>query len=238
METSSDLEAFEQLSRNRRAVRNFRPDPVPEDLLNRLIDIARWAPSGYNLQPTHFVIVTDPKVRARLRPACMNQRQVTDAPVVLVLAGDGDVVRNNFDAALAADRTAGAVSAEYETLLRSVVPLAFSQGPLGLGWLWKSTLIPVARIFRPIPSLPAVNKRFWATKQVMLVAMNLMLAASAAGLATLPMEGFDESRVRRVLRIPRSQVVPVVIAMGYPLPGPALAKSRLPLDRLVHRETW
>jgi nitroreductase len=238
METSPELAAFEQLSRNRRAVRNFRPDPIPEPLLNRLLDIARWAPSGYNLQPTHFVVVTDPKTRARLRPACMNQRQITDAPAVIVLAGDGNVVQNNFDQALADDRTAGAVSAEYEALLRSVVPLAFSQGPLRLGWLWKSTLIPVARIFRPVPSLPAVDKRFWATKQVMLVAMNLMLAASAAGLATLPMEGFDESRLRRVLGIPRSQVVPVVIAMGYPVPGPPLTKSRLPLDRLVHRERW
>jgi nitroreductase len=238
METCLELEAFESLSRNRRAIRNFRPDPVPEDLLSRLLEIARWAPSGYNLQPTHFVVVTDEKIRARLRPACMNQRQITDAPVVVVLAGDGNVMQNNFESTLAADRTAGAVSAEYEKLLRSVVPLAFGRGPIGFGWLWKSTLIPMARIVRPIPGLPAVNRRFWATKQVMLVAMNLMLAASAAGLATLPMEGFDESRVRKVLKIPRSQVVPVIVAMGYPAPGPALIKSRLPLEKLVHRETW
>jgi nitroreductase len=238
METSPELDAFETLSRNRRAVRNFLPDPVPLELLDRLLDVARWAPSGYNLQPTHFVVVTDPQIRAQLRPACLNQRQVTDAPVIIVLAGDGNVMQNNFESCLAADRNLGAINEDYEKVLRSIVPLAFERGPMGLGWLWKSTLMPVAKLFRPIPDLPAVNQRFWATKQVMLVAMNLMLAASAAGLATLPMEGFDESRVKRVLKIPRTQVVPVIIAMGYPTPGQTLAKSRLPLEKFVHRDKW
>ena len=63
-----------------------------------------------------------------------------------------------------------------------------------------------------------MHKRFWLAKQVMLCAMNLMLAAEAAGLSTLPMEGFDEGRVRKVLGIPRTQVVPVIVAVGYALP--------------------
>jgi nitroreductase len=238
MTTIDALTDFERLAMSRRAVRNFLPDAVPDDLLKRLLETARWAPSGYNLQPTHFVVVTDPDIRARLRPACMNQRQVTDAPVVVALTGDAKVVRNNLEEFLAADRNAGAMNAEYEKLLRRVIPLAFGRGPMGLGWLWKSTLIPIVRVFKPIPGLPAVNPRFWAAKQVMLAAMNLMLAASAAGLASLPMEGFDESRVKRVLKIPRSHVVPVIVTMGYPVPGPAPVKSRLPLEKFVHRETW
>jgi len=235
---SSDLDAFEFLARNRRAVRHFRSDPIPHGLLERLIDIARWAPSGYNLQPTHFVVVTDPKIRARLRPACMNQVQIIEAPAVVVLTGDRCVVDNHFHSTLSADKAAGAIDDRYETVLRSIVPLAFDRGPMGVGWLWKATLLPVVRLFRPIPSLPAVHARFWATKQVMLAAMNLMLAASSAGLATLPMEGFDEGRVRRVLGIPRSQVVPVVIALGYAVEGEKLIKSRLPLEKVVHRERW
>ena len=232
------LDEFETLARNRRAVRHFRSDPIPAGLIERIIDIARWAPSGYNLQPTHFVVVTDAETRARLRPACMNQVQIVEAPAVVVLTGDRRVIHNHFHSTLAADREAGAIDEKYETVLRSIVPLAFGHGPLKLGWLWKATLLPVVRIFRPIPSLPAVHARFWATKQVMLAAMNLMLAASAAGLATLPMEGFDEGRVRRVLGIPRSQIVPVVIAMGYAVEGEKLVKSRLPLENVVHFERW
>ena len=231
------LEQFETLVRARRATRHFKPDPVPEDLLRRVLDAARWAPSGSNLQPTHFVVVTDPGLKDRLYPACMDQRQVREAPAVIVLTGDRRVAQSHFDDVMRSDLAAGCVSDDYAKLLRRVVPLAFGQGPAGLGWLWKATLLPGARLVRPIPSMPAVHKRFWVTKQVMLSAMVLMLAASAAGLATVPMEGFDEGRVRRVLRIPRWHVIPVVIPLGYAADA-TLTKTRLPLERVVHREGW
>ena len=115
--------------------------------------------------------------------------------------------------------------------------MVFGQGPVGLGKLFKFTAIPLRGMILPTPSLPAVYKRFWLTKQTMLCAMTLMLAASAAGLSTLPMEGFDERRVRQVLGIPRSQVVTVVIAVGYSA-DKNLKKTRLPLERFVHRNGW
>ena len=67
--------------------------------------------------------------------------------------------------------------------------------------------------------------------------MVFMLAATAAGLSTSPMEGFDEQWVRRVLKIPPSHIVPVVIALGYSAAG-NLTKTRLPLKDLVHRNYW
>ena len=60
-----DLESFETLVRSRRATRRFKRDPIPDGLLARVLDTARWAPSGYNLQPTHFVVVTDPALKER-----------------------------------------------------------------------------------------------------------------------------------------------------------------------------
>jgi nitroreductase len=231
------LNEFERLVRARRATRHFKPDPIPDELLTRLIDIARWAPSGYNLQPTHFTLVTDANLKERLFPACMSQRQVREAPVVAILSGDKRVADNHFADTTRCDLDAGCVSEEYMTLLRRFVPLAFNQGPLGVGWLWKATLPPAGRFVRPIPSIPAVHKRYWVTKQVMLRAMVLMLGAQAAGLASVPMEGFDEGRVKRILRIPRSHVVPVVIPIGYAA-DTQLKKTRLPLERVLHRNAW
>ena len=71
----------------------------------------------------------------------------------------------------------------------------------------------------------------------MLTAMTFMLAAEAAGLSTLPMEGFDERRVRNVLRIPSPHIIPVIVAVGYPTPLVS-KKTRLPIKSLVHREAW
>jgi len=231
------LDDFESLAKSRRAVRNFLPDPVPLELLERLLDIARWSPSGYNLQPTHFVLVTDPAVKSALVPACLKQRQVADAPAVVVITGDRRVSENNFADMLAMEKSLGSIDQAYERLLRKIIPLVFGQGPLGLGWLLKATAAPILGLITPTPSIPAVHKRYWLTKQTMLCAMTLMLAASSAGLATLPMEGFDERRVRRALRIPRSQIIPVVIAIGYAA-DKNLKKSRLPLERSVHRNRW
>jgi nitroreductase len=233
----TDLETIERLSRDRRATRHFRPTPVPAGLIDRLLDVARWAPSGYNLQPTHYVVVDDPESRAALSAACMGQAPVRDAPVVVVFTGDGRVVEHHFEDVLRMEREAQAITPEYEKLIRWAVGLGFGSGPAGLGWLWKATLLPLVRLFRPVPSLPAVHQDFWLAKQGMLSAMNFMLAAEAAGLSTLPMEGFDGARVRRVLGIPRAHTVLVVIAVGYAVPR-SPRKTRLPIERVLHHNTW
>lgn len=56
-----------QAIRERRAVRDFKPDPVSAGMLYQLIDAASWAPSAMNEQPWHFTIVTD---RAVLGEIC------------------------------------------------------------------------------------------------------------------------------------------------------------------------
>lgn len=231
------LAAFTDLVRARRATRHFRPDPVSAELLDTLLEAARWAPSGFNLQPVHFVVVTDAEVKARLCRACMNQRQVQEAGATVVFTGDRRVVENHFEQVLQQDRQAGAIDDAYERLLRKAVPLSFGQGPLGLGWLWKAVVSTLAERFTPIPSVQAVYKNYWLAKQVSLSAMVFMLAAEAAGLATCPMEGFGESAVRQVLGIPTSQSVVLVIPVGY-ADKPTASKTRLSLFGRVHRDRW
>jgi nitroreductase len=51
----------------RRSVRSFRPEPVPEDVLRKLVEAAVWAPSGGNAQTWRFVIVTDPARMRRIK---------------------------------------------------------------------------------------------------------------------------------------------------------------------------
>ncbi|MFO7676537.1 MAG: nitroreductase family protein [bacterium] len=65
------------------SVRAYRPDPVPEDALARILEAGRLAPSAKNLQPWKFVIVTDPQQRELLVPACRGQKFIAEAPVVI-----------------------------------------------------------------------------------------------------------------------------------------------------------
>ena len=53
----------------RRAVRQYRPDPVPQHLLERLLEGAMWAPSAHNRQPWRFAVVRDKRVKTVLAEA-------------------------------------------------------------------------------------------------------------------------------------------------------------------------
>lgn len=53
----------------RRTVRDYAPTPIPDGVLDDCIRAAGSAPSGANLQPWHFVVVTDPAIKTRIREA-------------------------------------------------------------------------------------------------------------------------------------------------------------------------
>ena len=78
------MDVFEAIV-GRRSVRAFRPDPVPDALLTRLLDAARWAPSAGNLQAREFVVVTDPGLKRRLADAALDQHFVEEAPLDIVV---------------------------------------------------------------------------------------------------------------------------------------------------------
>ncbi len=60
---------FHELMHRRRTVRHFSPEPVPFELIEWAIRTAGTAPSGANLQPWRFVVVSDPDVKRRIREA-------------------------------------------------------------------------------------------------------------------------------------------------------------------------
>ena len=51
---------------SRRSIRRFTRDPVPDEMVNKLIEAARWAPSGENEQPWKLIIVRDPETKAKI----------------------------------------------------------------------------------------------------------------------------------------------------------------------------
>ena len=59
----------------RRSVRDFDPQPVPRSIIEDLIRTASTAPSGAHMQPWHFVAVSDPAVKARIRSAAEEEEE-------------------------------------------------------------------------------------------------------------------------------------------------------------------
>jgi len=85
------MDTFEAIY-SRRSVRQYRDTPVPDEVLNRVLEAARWAPSWANTQCTRYVIVKDPETKARLAD-CLNRgnpatEAIRQAPVVIVACAE------------------------------------------------------------------------------------------------------------------------------------------------------
>jgi len=78
---------FYEVISTRRSIRSYKPDPIPEEALNRVLDAARIAPSGSNRQPWKFILVKDDQLKKDLVPLCGNQSFIAEAPIVVVACG-------------------------------------------------------------------------------------------------------------------------------------------------------
>jgi nitroreductase len=65
-DSNSEAETLLKIIRERRSIRVFRPTPVPEELLLKILEAGRWAPSGANGQPWELIVVRDKEKRAKL----------------------------------------------------------------------------------------------------------------------------------------------------------------------------
>ena len=81
-------EVIEEIRRVRQA-RLYRPDPVPDDVLNELLEIARWTGSSRNTQPWHFIVVTDKEQLRQISQVRVPINWVADAPLAIAIVLDG-----------------------------------------------------------------------------------------------------------------------------------------------------
>ena len=70
-------------------VRSYKPDPVPEAVLTRVLQAARWAPSSRNQQPWHFIVIRERETLRKIGDIATSGRFVARAPVAVAVAIDG-----------------------------------------------------------------------------------------------------------------------------------------------------
>lgn len=81
--------AFTQQLRSLRQTRRFTDQPVPDAIVDDILEVARWSGSAKNTQPWHFVVVTDPDDIQRLSEAGQFAGFLAGAPLVIVIAMAG-----------------------------------------------------------------------------------------------------------------------------------------------------
>jgi nitroreductase len=205
------MEFFEAV-KSRRSIRAYTDETVPESVVERALDAALLAPNSSNMQTWGFYWVRSPREKSLLIQACMNQGAARTAQELVVVVAEPRRWKENRQEMLRIlnENQAPKFALDYYSKL---IPFTY-----GLRWLapLKWLLFCVAGWFRPMVRRPWSGRDVEevSIKSAALASENFMLAVTAQGYSTCPMEGFDEVRVRRLLGLSRSDRVVMVISVG------------------------
>jgi nitroreductase len=125
--------------RTRRSVRAYSPKAIPADALDRMRSALRWAPSACNLQPWHFILVTDPDLRRQVAESSHRQLWMAGAPVTIVGCGLPDRAYQHMGGRGCSVEVDVAIALDHLTLA------AAAEG-LGTCWIGAFDEIAVKRI--------------------------------------------------------------------------------------------
>ena len=162
-----EYERFLELVKKRRTSWEFKPDPIPDELIEKIIDAARYAPSGFNSQPWEFVVIKEQELRDKIgdifaeffpskgiKPGMKDPLGFKTAPVLIILYGDPRVrpfapppVRQSDETWLSVLTSSLAISYQYMHL---------AAASLGLATRWVSAISmpPIERKVKTLLGIP------------------------------------------------------------------------------------
>ena len=208
-------EDFLELLKYRRSIRKFKPDPIPDEYVTKILDAAHYAMSGANSQPWEFVVVKDPEVKKGVYEAYLEGHWYV-----------WSIEQQRIP--------------EYRLPAFNVAPSEIdkSVGMIG-GWRDAPVYIVVLEDRRKQwGSVLAANQRGRVLPQSMgHCTMVMHLAAAALGLGSQRVDICYQTTFRSVLGYPEPLDLDVIIPIGYRAydAGPP---HRLPLEDLVHYDRY
>ena len=229
---TSCMEFFEAVHA-RRSIRKYKSTLVPAAVMDKALDAALLAPNSSNMQTWRIYWVNSAEAKTKMAQACLNQGAARTAQELVVFVADPSLWKIAQKAVLKNFGTTppNAVLMYYTKLM----PLLYSWRFL-VPFKWLA--FNVAGLFKPVPRKPWSSRDIEeiAIKSTALAAENFMLAISAQGFDTCPMEGFDESRVKKILGLGCRARIVMVVSVGEKDPeGLWGERFRLPKEIVVQK---
>ncbi len=209
----------------RRSVRVFDANkPIDTSIVKKCIEQASLAPTSSNMQLWEFYHITSKETIAKIAPMCFNQNAAKTAQELVVFVSRKDLWRKRAKANLSfMDKTFGknnpkAEQSSREQVARNyygkIIPFVYFDFFGALGYL-KYLMILIVGLFKPMyREVRNSDMRIVAQKTTGLAAQTFMLSMAAEGYDTCPMEGSDTWRVKRLLNIPRSAEINMIVSCG------------------------
>lgn len=204
------MSEFTEAMRFRHACKRFRDEKIPQEQFDEILEFGRMSPSSFGMEPWRFIVVTDDALKARMRPLCWNQAQITECSHLLVIAADNESVLPGSDYVERMFKRRGLPQEALEHYLE----------------VYKNHMTP------RFHSREAVEA--WTHKQCYIAAANMMTGAASLRIDSCPIEGFEKAEVERLLALEKAFSVALLVAFGFRLDEQP-PHHRLPLDAIVER---
>lgn len=187
--------------KSRRAVKQYDPNfTIPAKDEAALFELARLAPTAFNLQHWRFVVVKDKALRQQIRAVGWDQPQMTDASLLVILTGN----LHSWKTPRRVWESAGEQVQEYMA------------GAIDTYYNSKDSV-----------------QRDEVMRSAGMAGQTLMLAATAMGYQSCPMDGFDFDAVAKLINLPADHVIAFMVAIGKGTKEPHPRPSQLPLAELI-----
>jgi len=201
-----------------RAVRRLREDPIPDEVLKRILQAAAWAPSGGNVQPWRIVAVRDPNLRQKI----------------------GDLYRPQWEkyganARVGLDELVGETRAKRERMLAAADYLGDNMGraPVLLVFCFNPANMAITDADLDRPSVVGGGSVYPALQNAMLACVSEGLGVTLTTLLC-----YVEDEIKSLLAIPDGWYTCAVMPIGYPVGGGHGPISRRPVHKLCFADTF
>ena len=232
----TNFKEFRKVVESRRSVRKYTDESIPREIIDECLDMALMAPNSSNLQPWEFHVVESPEKRERLAEICLGQQTATTAPLMIAVVERRATWRKTT-ARILKEWPGGAPPKIVRDYYGKLTHVMYTQGPFDVLGRAKKVGFTAIGAVKPIMRKPVSGDDMdvWAAKSCALASAHLMLAFRAAGFDTCPMEGFDNNRANKLLKLPSDATINMIISVGRRAEDGVFApRYRLPREEVIH----
>lgn len=201
---------FQEAMEFRHACKVFDTEKkIAQNDIYNIVDMGRKSPSSFGMEGWKFLVITNPELKAKIRPLCWDQVQITSCSHLVVILSAIDALKP--ESKLPQKRFARRGLSE-ENITNYVNLYA---GHLA------DTLADDNRIYE------------WSTRQTYIAAANMMTYAATIGIDSCPIEGFEKQKVEELLGLDTTKFqLSLILPFGYRI-NEQPSQMRLSFDEVV-----
>lgn len=214
---------FNEVIKSRRSVRDFLNKNINILTVKKCIKNATLAPNSSNLQLWEFYHIINSELKVNISKACFDQPAAKTANQFVIIVTRKDLWKSRRDFNLnfilnkfkdLDDKKSIRKKKNAINYYKLLIPTLYGNFWRITGFL-KYINVSIIGFFRPMyREVTSSDLRVVVHKSAALAAQNFMLSMSSSGYDTCPMEGFDSVRVKKILNLPSSAEINMIIGCG------------------------